>query len=71
MALSQEMRRAVQFAKLHGNKLTRHPGGFWTGLIAECCGTSFGTSTVEALVKRGAASYTAWKDGRNGRFPTV
>jgi len=62
------MREAVARAKTAGGLLTRYPGGFW------CAGNysqwdSFGTSTVEALVKRGVMKYCAWQDGKHGRFP--
>jgi hypothetical protein len=47
-------------------RIVRFPGGFW-----EIMGNapSFGTKTVQALVDRGIAKYTDWKDGRNGKFP--
>jgi hypothetical protein len=49
--------------------LTRHPGGYWGAPKYERYGVWFSTSTVDALVKRGRLIYTAWKDGRKGRFP--
>lgn len=49
------------------NALHRHPGGFW--MNQRGVGLSYGTKTVQALVARGLAEYTEWKDGRNGRFP--
>lgn len=69
MKLTKNMHEAVDFARQHGGKLYRHPGGFWAGPDYQQWGKSFGTSTVEGMVKRGAAEYTVWKDGRNGRFP--
>lgn len=69
MALTPTMEKAAAFAKQHGGKLRRHPGGFWAGPEYQQWGTSFGTSTVDGMVKRGAAEYTDWKEGRNGRFP--
>lgn len=48
-------------------KLKRFPGGFWrTHAGAQ---EYFGTKTVQALVTRGLAQYTEYKDGRNGTFP--
>lgn len=29
----------------------------------------YGTSTINGLVDRGIAVYTAFKEGRNGKFP--
>jgi hypothetical protein len=70
--LSPTMRQAADFAAAHGGVLVRLPGGFWqreTSLQWDAQGQSFGTKTVEALVRRGVADYTEWRDGRNGRFP--
>jgi hypothetical protein len=65
------MRDAIDYARANGGKLLRQPGGFWVRpedeYLAYC--RSFGTPTVEGLVRRGVASYTKWKEGRNGRFP--
>lgn len=68
--LSPEMKKAFDFGQANGGKLIRHPGGFWCG-VGLNPGTSktFGTTTVEALVKRKAAEYTTWKDNRSGKFP--
>jgi len=65
------MKRAIRAASANGvktrGKLIRYPGGFW---YPDGPGQrSFSTPTVEALVRRGLAEYTAWKDGRNGFFP--
>ena len=68
--LTPTMKEAAKFAKEEcGGKLHRHPGGFWAGEDYRQHGKSFGTSTVEGMVKRGAAEYTKYLDGRNGRFP--
>lgn len=50
-----------------GNKLKRFPGGFWRTSVDSQ--EYFGTKTVHALVTRGLAAYTEYKDGRNGPFP--
>jgi hypothetical protein len=69
------MEKAVEFAKQHDDKLVRYPGGFWmqAGLTAADDAWMnrkwFGTSTVEALVKKGAMVYTQWQGGRHGQFP--
>lgn len=70
--LSATMREALDYASKHGG-LERFPGGYWcepghsqwnvNPLV------SFGTKTVQALVSRGLAEYTEWRDGRNGTFP--
>lgn len=69
--LSPTMRHAITFAQQHGGKLVRHPGGFWSceGWTHRGSFESFSTGTADALVTRGAGHYSAWKDGRNGRFP--
>lgn len=63
--LSPTMQRAVRLAMDSGGKLIRYPGGYWRGGGAG----HVGTSTVEALVKRGVGSYSAWKESRRGKFP--
>lgn len=69
--LSQTMKKAVEFAKQHGNVLIRHPGGFWSheNWHINIGDPAYGTGTIEGIVKRGAGEYTEWKDGRRGRFP--
>ena len=57
----------------HGGKLERMPGGFWIYRGAKLNGGVpewyVGTSTVQALVKRGAMEYSEHKESRGGRFP--
>jgi hypothetical protein len=68
--LSKRMQVAVQWAKEHAGTFWRHPGGYWgSERFYDHHGVWFGTSTIEALVKRGVAEYSAWQEGRNGRFP--
>jgi hypothetical protein len=68
-ALSATMLDAVRYATEH-KALCRYPGGFWQAPGGyQVWAQHFGTATVEALVKRGVAAYTEWRDGRNGRFP--
>jgi hypothetical protein len=57
----------VYMGKAPENSLVRHQGGFWTSIDGRH--PVFGTSTIEALVKRGVAEYTEWKDGRIAPFP--
>ncbi len=69
--LTRTMKRAIRSASTNGSKprgkLIRYPGGFW---YPDGPGQhSYSTATVQALVRRGLAEYTQWKDGRNGRFP--
>lgn len=71
MSLSHEMKNCITFARSGNGKLYRQPGGFWKKEEFEPYGISYGTPTIEALVKRGLAEYTEWKDGRRGRFPVV
>lgn len=63
------MLTAVEKARKFGGKLHRHPGGFWQGPKFEQWEWNAGTRTVQALVDRGVAEYTEWKEGRSGRFP--
>jgi hypothetical protein len=69
--LSPTMREALDYASKHGG-LVRFPGGYWCKSDETQWNVgwrSFSTSTVNALVSRGHAEYTEWKDGRNGSFP--
>ena len=66
--LSPTMRNALRTMNESGG-LKRLPGGFWirasaAGLHGE---VTFGTTTVEALVRRRRASYTEWKG--DPKFP--
>ena len=58
--LSPEMAKALEAAKDAGGKLRRFPGGFWYP-SDKAQGEWFGTTTVEALVKRGAMTYSRWQ----------
>jgi len=49
--------------------IIRHQGGYWSSANFQL-GHSFGTSTIEGLVKRGRLRYTHWKESAGGRrFP--
>lgn len=52
----------------NGGQVTRLQGGFWV-TNPDGATRSWGTVTVEALVKRGHLEYFGWRDGRNGSFP--
>ena len=68
--LSPKMKSAVAYMQKHDNKLVRYPGGYWASVGWHLwSGPCFGTPTVQALVRRGVAEYTVWKDGRSGKFP--
>lgn len=71
MKLTPTMLELVKYMKENGGVIHRHPGGFWAREGYGYLSHSFGTSSVEALVKRGVATYTEWKDGKSGRFPIV
>jgi hypothetical protein len=62
------MCEAYDYAQANGGKLTRYAGGFWCGRSGRE-GYSFGTSTVEALVKRKVAHYTQFKESHGRSFP--
>lgn len=68
--LSPTMVFAWDFGIGAGGELVRFAGGYWTrsGNIPPHC-EHYGTPTIEALVRRGGAEYTEWKDGARGRFP--
>lgn len=68
--LSPTMQSAVDHARQHGGSLVRYPGGFWCrdGLMDHAA-PWWGTSTVQAIVKRGAMAYTEWKESAHSRFP--
>ncbi len=68
--LTQTMCATIALAREHDGKLYRFPGGFWYASKTELYGRKhFGTPTIEALVKRGLAEYTEWKEGARGKFP--
>lgn len=69
--LSPTMQACVKFMKEHGDHIHRHPGGFWSHSEwnQNQGGVWFGTSTVEALVKRGHAEYDQWKGPQDRLFP--
>lgn len=65
--LSHEMQWCLQNIKLSGGTITRYPGGFWR---PDGEGKpSFGTTTIEALVKRGRLEYSEWKESHGRKFP--
>ncbi len=49
----------------------RFPGGFWAQRewMGPRSGEWFGTTTVEALVTRGVATYTEWSTKGSSPFP--
>lgn len=70
-ALSPHMLKCLAFIKANGMSITRHPGGFWAqadwrGIYS---GDYFGTTTIEALVKRHMLFYDQWQESRQGKFP--
>ena len=68
--ISNTMRRAIGMAAMNGNKLYRHPGGFWAGPDwKHQLEPSFGTKTMSALVRRELASYSKTIKGKHGDFP--
>lgn len=73
LKMSATMVAALDDIHLHGGKVERRQGGFWT---YPGCPTNggvphwyLGTSTVEALVTRGWLRYTQMQKGRRGEFP--
>jgi hypothetical protein len=74
-ALSPTMQTLVAYMRTHGGKIHRHPGGYWSHAEWNqySGGITFGTNSVEAIVSRGAATYTEWQESKRGggRFPIV
>lgn len=74
-AISATMAIALDMAQRHDGRLVRLAGGFWTWKGAPRNGHNghpvdyAGTSTIEALVKRGRMQYVEWRPGRRGSFP--
>lgn len=61
--LSPTMRACLKRTKETGGRILRRPGGYWF------CGEDaswWGTTTVEALAKRGLLEYSEFKLSKNG-----
>ena len=68
--LSPKMKSIIKHMAHNNNKVVRFPGGYWAREGWHSWnGPNWGTPTVEAIVRRGYAEYTVWKDGRGGKFP--
>lgn len=66
------MIEAVRRARIHGDELVRHQGGYWAPRGTHPLTSpyrSFGDGTINGLVDRGFAEFIEWQEGRNGRFP--
>lgn len=73
-SLSATMVSCLDLALEHDGVLVRYQGGYWAprGRIhPKLGGESYGSKTVEALVTRGVAEFTEWKDGRASRWPVA
>lgn len=71
--LTPTMQKAVDFIREHGS-IVRYAGGYWNkpgcANYFEYSPGSFGTTTIDALAKRGVIEYTAWKEKTDSyRFP--
>lgn len=64
--LTDTMKTCLHYVALHGGKIDRWPGGFWREGTA---GLWFGTTTIEALVKRGKLRYSAYRESQGRSFP--
>lgn len=72
--LSATMVACIDDALEAGGELIRYQGGYWAARNAPRASDGIprpyhGTPTVEALVARGEAEYSEYRDGRNGQFP--
>jgi hypothetical protein len=66
----------IDDAQNAGGELVRYQGGYWAARNGPRAHDGIprpyhGTSTVEALISRGYAEYTEWRDGRSVRFPVA
>ena len=66
-ALSGEMQKCLTEIAAGDGTVTRYPGGFW--YPAGNGRPSFGTTTIEAIVKRGRLEYVEWKQSHGRQFP--
>lgn len=64
--ITPEMRRCLERISEASGTITRYPGGFWYPKEGMAY---FGTTTVEALVKRGKLEYCEWKESHGCKFP--
>lgn len=68
--MTDTMFLCIDFMHSNGGVLHRQPGGFWTDSANYSpYQRTFGTSTVQGLVRRGVAEYVEWQEGRSGKFP--
>ena len=69
--LTPKMIEVIEHMKRHNNKIVRYPGGYWASEDWHMWqGPCFGTPTVEAIIRRGYAKYTVWREGKSGnKFP--
>lgn len=70
-SLSATMSECVNRIRSHCGIITRYPGGFWCieNEAGETVAPTYGTSTVEALVRREALEYCEWKQSHGRQFP--
>ncbi len=67
--LTATMNACLDHTREHGGTLTRYPGGFWR--VAGIGEPWFGTTTIEALTKRGFLVYTEWAGEAPRKFPVA
>lgn len=71
MKLTPTMNALIVYMRKHGGSIHRHPGGFWAHETWQFRDSEwFGTSSVAAIVSRGAATYSEMKESKKGpAFP--
>lgn len=69
--LSPTMRVVVDRLREAGGTITRLPGGYWCILneAGETVHPTYGTSTIQALVRRGVLVYSEYKQSHGRQFP--
>jgi len=65
------MVECIDMARDAGGEIVRFQGGYWAprGDHPRNRAPSHGDRTVTAIVSRGWAEFTEYRDGRRGRFP--
>lgn len=73
LKLSAAMVEALDEINIHGGKLIRYQGGYWTSPGTAWAGHApawyVSTPTINALERREWLRFTEWKQGKNRKFP--
>lgn len=65
--VSETMHEVLRFMRAQVDQsIYRHQGGYWSGPQLLTFYHTWGTSTVQGLVKRGLIEYCAWRSSTRG-----